>query len=112
MDVDMENVEEDVERNNTAIMGRSNRGCRYSYWRSYEFSGMRVVKSYSARSLKSCASSCCNNEYCASFDWSLGGKKCYHYNQNINDDINENLVSRSGWYAGYLRTRSSGFSYV
>ena len=93
------------EHDTTPVNTRGSRAsyyCEYDYWSNYYWQSTELVKLTRAASFKKCAQSCCNNQYCWTFDYKKRSKKCYQYNEGP-DEI-EAFVSNS-WTAGAITYR-------
>ena len=105
-----EHIEES--RNDTSVINtRASYYCEWDWWKNRYWTGLNQVRSKDrVNSFHSCATRCCHNPYCATFDWNKSGKTCYEYNQNIGTD--ELFFEKmKGWRMGAL-TYKNGYSYV
>ena len=92
------------EHDTTPVNTRGSRAsyyCEYDYWsNSYWDAGFDPVKTTRATSFKKCAQSCCNNQYCWSFDYLKRSKKCFQYNESVFPD--QSLSGSKSWTAGAM----------
>ena len=92
------------EHDTTPVNTRGSRAsyyCEYDYWsNSYWLND--PVKTTRAASFKKCAQSCCNNQYCWTFDYKKRSKKCYQFNEY---EYEISSCDSSGWTRGAMTYR-------